>query len=389
MVILNSPIRVNSMRLKFLSVSTVVLLSACDGSAGSASPAAQVPAVNVVTLHSQPVALTTSLPGRTTAVRSAEVRPQVNGVIQKRLFVEGSEVKAGQQLYQIDPSTYQAAFDRAMATWKSADATARRYKPLVDAQAVSRQQYDDAVAAEREAAADVETARVNLQYTKVYAPISGHIGRSLYTEGALVTSGQTAYLTTIDQLNPIYVDVNESSQDLLRLRRALASGKLQSAGDNAAQATLTLEDGSKYALPGKLEFSEVTVSQSTGSITLRASFPNPHDELLPGMFVHAQLQQGIDDKGILVPQEAIMHDVKGAPYVYVVKADNMVEQRSVTTGQMMNGNWLVNQGLNDGDKVITDGLQNVRPGAKVNATERKASAPAEQANLAMTDPSAQ
>ncbi|MBU9813779.1 efflux RND transporter periplasmic adaptor subunit [Rahnella sp. C60] len=377
------------MRLKLLSVSTVLLLCACDGTASSASPAVQVPAVNVITLHSQPVTLTTSLPGRTTAVRSAEVRPQVNGVIQKRLFVEGSEVKAGQQLYQIDPSTYQAAFDRAMATWKSADATARRYKPLVDAQAVSRQQYDDAVAAEREAAADVETARVNLQYTKVYAPISGHIGRSVYTEGALVTSGQTASLTTIDQLNPIYVDVNESSQDLLKLRRALASGKLQSAGENAARATLTLEDGSKYPLPGKLEFSEVTVSQSTGSVILRASFPNPHDELLPGMFVHAQLQQGIDEKGLLVPQEAIMHDVKGSPYVYVVKADNSVEQRAITTGQMMNGNWLVNQGLNDGDKVITDGLQNVRPGAKVNATERKASAPAEQANLAMTDPSAQ
>lgn len=389
MVVLNFPKRVNSMRLKLLSVSTVLLLCACDGTASSASPAGQVPAVNVITLHSQPVTLTTSLPGRTTAVRSAEVRPQVNGVIQKRLFVEGSEVKAGQQLYQIDPSTYQAAFDRAMATWKSADATARRYKPLVDAQAVSRQQYDDAVAAEREAAADVETARVNLQYTKVYAPISGHIGRSVYTEGALVTSGQTASLTTIDQLNPIYVDVNESSQDLLKLRRALASGKLQSAGENAARATLTLEDGSKYPLPGKLEFSEVTVSQSTGSVILRASFPNPHDELLPGMFVHAQLQQGIDEKGLLVPQEAIMHDVKGSPYVYVVKADNSVEQRAITTGQMMNGNWLVNQGLNDGDKVITDGLQNVRPGAKVNATERKASAPAEQANLAMTDPSAQ
>lgn len=389
MVVLNFPKRVNSMRLKLLSVSTVLLLCACDGTASSASPAVQVPAVNVITLHSQPVTLTTSLPGRTTAVRSAEVRPQVNGVIQKRLFVEGSEVKAGQQLYQIDPSTYQAAFDRAMATWKSADATARRYKPLVDAQAVSRQQYDDAVAAEREAAADVETARVNLQYTKVYAPISGHIGRSVYTEGALVTSGQTASLTTIDQLNPIYVDVNESSQDLLKLRRALASGKLQSAGENAARATLTLEDGSKYPLPGKLEFSEVTVSQSTGSVILRASFPNPHDELLPGMFVHAQLQQGIDEKGLLVPQEAIMHDVKGSPYVYVVKADNSVEQRAITTGQMMNGNWLVNQGLNDGDKVITDGLQNVRPGAKVNATERKASAPAEQANLAMTDPSAQ
>jgi len=377
------------MRLKFLSVSTVVLLSACDGSASSASYAAQIPSVDVVTLQSQPVTLTTSLPGRTTAVRSAEVRPQVTGVIQKRLFVEGSEVKAGQQLYQIDPSTYVATYDRAMAAWKSADATSRRYKPLVEARAVSQQQYDDAVASEREAAADVETARVNLQYTKVYAPISGHIGRSLYTEGALVTSGQTASLTTIDQLDPIYVDVSESSLDLLRLRRALASGKLQAAGDNAAQARLTLEDGSQYPLPGKLEFSEVTVSQSTGSVTLRASFPNPHDELLPGMFVHAELQQGVDDKGIMVPQEAIMHDVKGAPYVYVMKADNTVEQRSITTGQMMKGVWLVTQGVNGGDKVVTDGLQNIGPGSKVNAKERQNNAPAEQANLAITDPSAQ
>ena len=371
------------MRLKFLSVSTVVLLSACDGSASSASYAAQIPSVDVVTLQSQPVTLTTSLPGRTTAVRSAEVRPQVTGVIQKRLFVEGSEVKAGQQLYQIDPSTYVATYDRAMAAWKSADATSRRYKPLVEARAVSQQQYDDAVASEREAAADVETARVNLQYTKVYAPISGHIGRSLYTEGALVTSGQTASLTTIDQLDPIYVDVSESSLDLLRLRRALASGKLQAAGDNAAQARLTLEDGSQYPLPGKLEFSEVTVSQSTGSVTLRASFPNPHDELLPGMFVHAELQQGVDDKGIMVPQEAIMHDVKGAPYVYVMKADNTVEQRSITTGQMMKGVWLVTQGVNGGDKVVTDGLQNIGPGSKVNAKERQNNAPAEQANLAI------
>jgi len=377
------------MRLKFLSVSTVVLLSACDGSASSASYAAQIPSVDVVTLQSQPVTLTTSLPGRTTAVRSAEVRPQVTGVIQKRLFVEGSEVKAGQQLYQIDPSTYVATYDRAMAAWKSADATSRRYKPLVEARAVSQQQYDYAVASEREAAADVETARVNLQYTKVYAPISGHIGRSLYTEGALVTSGQTASLTTIDQLDPIYVDVSESSLDLLRLRRALASGKLQAAGDNAAQARLTLEDGSQYPLPGKLEFSEVTVSQSTGSVTLRASFPNPHDELLPGMFVHAELQQGVDDKGIMVPQEAIMHDVKGAPYVYVMKADNTVEQRSITTGQMMKGVWLVTQGVNGGDKVVTDGLQNIGPGSKVNAKERQNNAPAEQANLAITDPSAQ
>lgn len=377
------------MRLKVFSLSTLVLLSACDGSAGSAAPAARPPAVNVVTLHSQSVALTTRLPGRTTAVRSAQVRPQVSGVIQKRLFVEGGEVKAGDQLYQIDPTSYQAAYDRAMATWQSAAATAKRYKPLVEAHAVSQQDYDNAFAAEREAAADVETARVNLQYTKVYAPISGHIGRSLFTEGALVTSGQTSQLTTIDQLNPIYVDVNESSLDLLQLRRALALGQLQSVGDNAAKATLTLEDGSQYALPGKLEFSEVTVSQSTGTVTLRASFPNPHNELLPGMFVHAELQQGVDDQGILVPQEAISHDVKGAPYVWLVKPDSTVEQQPITTGQMMSGDWLVTGGLHNGDRVVTDGLQNIRTGTKVSASERKTSVPTADNNMSTTDPSAQ
>ena len=378
------------MRLKVLSISTVVLLSACDGSAGPAAQApAQAPAVEVVTLQSQPVTLTTSLPGRTSAVRTAEVRPQVSGVILKRTFVEGSEVKAGQQLYQIDPATYQAAYDKAMATWKSAAATSTRYKGLVESQAVSRQVYDNAVAATGEAAADLETARVNLQYTKVYAPISGHIGRSSVTEGALVTSGQTTDLATIDQLNPIYVDVSESSLDLLRLRRALAEGKLASAGANAAQVSLTLEDGSQYQLPGKLEFSEVTVNQGTGSVTLRASFPNPKDVLLPGMFVHATLSQAVEQNGILVPQEAIMHDNKGKPYVYVVKADNTVEQRTITTGQMMSGNWLVTSGLNAGDKVIANGLQNVHVGAKVNASERKAAEAKVDSNLSMTDPSAQ
>jgi len=378
------------MRLKVLSVSTVVLLSACAGAAATASqPAAHAPAVEYVTLQSKPVTLTTSLPGRTSAVRTAEVRPQVSGVILKRTFVEGSEVKAGQQLYQIDPATYQAAYDKALATYKSAAATSTRYKGLVASQAVSRQVYDDAVATTGEAAADLETARVNLQYTKVYAPISGHIGRSSVTEGALVTNGQTTDLATIDQLNPIYVDVSESSLDMLRLRRALADGKLASAGENAAQVALTLEDGSSYKLPGKLEFSEVTVNQSTGSVTLRASFPNPNDELLPGMFVHATLSQAVDQNGILVPQEAIMHDNKGRAYVYVVKADNSVEQRDITTGQMMSGNWLVTSGLNAGDKVITDGLQSVHPGAKVNGSERKDAEPKVDANLSMTDPSAQ
>jgi membrane fusion protein (multidrug efflux system) len=377
------------MRLKVLSVSTVLLLSACDGSGSTPQASAPAPIVEYVTLQSKPVTLTTSLPGRTDAVRIAEVRPQVSGVILKRTFVEGGEVKAGQQLYQIDPATYQAAYDRALATYKSAAATSTRYKGLVSSNAVSRQVYDDAVASTGVAAADLETARVNLQYTKVYAPITGHISRSTVTEGALVTNGQTSDLATITQLNPIYVDINESSTDLLRLRRALADGKLASAGENAAKVNLTLEDGSQYNLPGKLEFSEVTVDEGTGSVTLRASFPNPDNVLLPGMFVHALMSQAIDQKGILVPQESIMHDNKGTAYVFVVKADNKVEQRSITTGEMMSGDWLVTSGLNVGDKVITNGLQNIQEGVEVNGSERKAAQTTPKMNLTITDPTAQ
>lgn len=377
------------MRLKVLSVSTVLLLSACDGSSSAPQAAAPAPAVEYVTLQSQPVTLTTSLPGRTDAVKTAEVRPQVSGVILKRTFVEGGEVKAGQQLYQIDPATYQAAYDKALATYKSAAATSTRYKGLVSSNAVSRQVYDDAIASTGEAAADLETARVNLQYTKVYAPISGHISRSSVTEGALVTNGQTADLATITQLNPIYVDVSESSTNLLQLRRALADGKLASAGENAAKVQLTLEDGSQYTLPGKLEFSEVTVDEGTGSVTLRASFPNPNDELLPGMYVHATLSQAVDQNGILVPQESIMHNNKGGAYVYVVKADNTVDERDITTGQMMSGNWLVTSGLNAGDRVITDGLQSVHVGGKVNGTERKQAPDLTVTGLSMTDSTAQ
>ncbi|QCR36108.1 efflux RND transporter periplasmic adaptor subunit [Nissabacter sp. SGAir0207] len=379
------------MRRKLLSLSIVMLLSACDQAASSQAGApAQDPAVDVVTLHAQAVSLTTELPGRTTAVRTAEVRPQVSGIIQKRYFTQGSEVKAGQPLYQIDPATYQAAYDKAQATLRNATALAKRYKPLAEAHAVSSQQYEDAVAAQKEAEADLEAARVNLNYTRITAPISGHIGRTLYTEGALVTNGQSAYLTTIQQLDPIYVDVSESSQDLLRLRRALASGQLASAGENAAKATLTLEDGSHYAQPGRLEFSEVTVDQGTGSVTLRAAFPNPHNELLPGMFVHATLQQGVQQKGILVPQEAVGHDTKGHPYVYLVKADNTAEQRQIETGEMIKGEWLVNSGLGEGDRVVTNGLQSVRNGVKVVAKERQPQAYADATkNLSLTDPSAQ
>ncbi|MEA9391565.1 efflux RND transporter periplasmic adaptor subunit [Acerihabitans sp. TG2] len=377
------------MHRKIYIASMVILLSACDR---AASPRIQavIPEVDVMTLHTQPVALSTSLPGRTSPVRSAEVRPQVNGIILKRYFVEGSDVKAGQQLYQIDPATYQAAYDKAAATLANASALAKRYKSLSQAHAISQQQYDDAVASEKEAAADVETARVNLTYTKVLAPISGHIGRSLFTEGALVTNGQSSYLTTIQQLNPIYVDVTESSQDLLRLRHALASGKLKSAGDNAAAVGLILADGSHYSHEGKLEFSEVTVDEGTGSVTMRASFPNAGGELLPGMFVHAMLSQGVQEQGILVAQEAVGRDVKGRPYVYVVTHDNTVEQRTITTDRMYGDSWLVTQGLRAGERVITQGLQNVRVGGNVKATEQieDKTAPSVTNNLSMTDPSA-
>ncbi len=378
------------MRLKLFSVSMILLLAACDQTSSS-QPPSQTTEVGVVTLKSSPVTLFTQLPGRTTAVRTAEVRPQVSGIILKRWFTEGSEVKAGQPLYQIDPASYQASYDKALATYTNATRLTKRYQPLAAVHAVSGQTYDDALAAEKEAKADLETARVNLNYTQVRAPISGHIGRSLFTEGALVTNGQTSYLTTIQQLDPIYVDVNESSQDLLQQRRALASGKLEKAGDNAATVKLVLEDGSAYAEEGKLAFSEVTVDESTGSVTMRAAFPNPHNELLPGMFVHASFPQGIEQQGILVPQEAILHDTKGKPYVLVVSQDNTVVQTSVTTGQMIKETWLVRSGLQAGDRVIVSGLQQVRNGSKVNAVERKQDSKThtQDNNLSTTDASAQ
>ncbi|MBP2168126.1 membrane fusion protein (multidrug efflux system) [Erwinia toletana] len=376
------------MQLKFLSASVIFLLAACDQSSAPAT-SNPVTEVGVVTLQAEPVTLMTQLPGRTTAVRSAEVRPQVSGIITQRLFTEGGEVTAGQPLYQIDAASYQAAYDKAQATLTNASMLAKRYKPLAAAHAISGQSYDDAVAAAKEAQADLETARVNLNYTRVRAPISGHIGRSLSTEGALVTDGQSSYLTTIQQLDPIYVDVSESSQDLLRQRRALANGQLTAAGDNAAAVKLTLEDGSAYAQQGKLEFSEVTVNESTGTVTMRASFPNPHNELLPGMFVHASFPQGIAAQGLLVPQQAIGHDVKGKPYVYVVNADSTVAQRTVTTGEMMQDKWLVTAGLQAGEKVVVSGLQSIRSGVKVDARESDLSSTRSAANLTTTDASAQ
>jgi len=350
------------------AVALATLLSGC-GKKEQEAPPPQKPEVGVVTLKAQPYTLTTELPGRTTAFRVAEVRPQVNGIILKRLFTEGGDVKAGQQLYQIDPSIYDANVNSAKATLQSAKSMSDRYKQLVNEQAVSRQEYDTALASTQEAQATLQTAQINLRFTKVLAPISGRIGRSAVTEGALVSNGQTNAMATIQQLDPIYVDINQSSADMLKLRADLASGRLQKSGDNSASVKLTLEDGSDYAQQGKLEFSEVSVDQATGSVTLRAVFPNPDHVLLPGMFVHAKLQAGVSSKAILAPQQGVTRDLKGTPTALVVNKDNKVEQRELVTSRTAGAYWLIEKGLVEGDRVITEGLQYVKPGAEVKVKE--------------------
>lgn len=324
-----------------------------------------IPEVGVYTLQAQPLTLTTKLPGRTASYRVAEVRPQVNGIVQKRLFTEGTEVEQGQQLYQIDARTYQARLARAEANLVTAENLAQRYERLLKTNAVSRQQYDDAMAAWKQAQAEVQVASIDVQYTKVLSPISGRIGRSRVTEGALVTSGQAQEMATVQQLHPIYVDVTQPITKLLELQRALESGRLQRAGENQAQVSLTLDDGSAYPLPGTLKFSEVSVDPTTGSVTLRAEFPNPERKLLPGMFVQALLQEGVQQDAILVPQQAVARDARGVPSVWVVKPDDSVELREVETLRTVGNAWLIGKGLADGERVITEGTQRVRNGIKV------------------------
>ncbi|GGU66369.1 secretion protein HlyD [Pseudomonas laurentiana] len=349
------------------AVALTTLLSGCKKE--EAAPVAQAPQVGVVTLQPQAYTLTSELPGRTTAYRVAEVRPQVNGIILKRLFTEGSEVKLGQQLYQIDPSVYESTLASAQANLQSTRALSERYKQLVDEQAVSRQEYDDAQAKRLQAEAALKSAQIDLRYTKVLAPISGRIGRSAVTEGALVNNGQTDAMAVIQQLDPIYVDVTQSSVELLTLRRELESGQLEKVGNNAAKVQLTLEDGSSYAHAGRLEFSEVSVDPTTGSVTLRAVFPNPDHNLLPGMFVHAQLKAGIKNAAILAPQQGVTRDLKGAPTALVVNQDNKVELRQLKASRTVGNQWLIEEGLNPGDRLITEGLQFVKPGVEVKARE--------------------
>jgi membrane fusion protein (multidrug efflux system) len=367
--------------MRKLILASFVLTAACSHK--GTPPPPPPPEVAVLTLRSQPVVIVTELPARTTAFRVAEVRPQVNGVILKRLFVEGSSVKAGQQLYQIDPAPFQASYESAQASLQHAQAAAtssrllaQRYKPLSEARAVSQQDYDNAVASQDQAAADVasakaalETARINLAYTKMFAPISGRTGRSSVTEGALVGANQTAALVVIQQLDPIYVDATQASAVLLRLQRAFAEGQLKRAGDTQAEAKLILEDNSPYPQTGKLQFTEVTVDPGTGSVTLRAVFPNPQSTLLPGMFVRERLEEGVNETGLLVPQRAVGHNARGEATVTVVGDDNKASVRIVKTERAVGDQWLVSEGVAPGEKVIVIGIQSVRPGALVHPHE--------------------
>ena len=357
--------RVAKGALVSLFVSAALGLGGCRNEASPSPIEEGPPVVGVVTLEAQPFTLTNELPGRTAAYRIAEVRPQVNGIIQKRLFREGSEVTAGQQLYQIDDAVYQSALKSAKAQQLSSKSLADRYELLIKEQAVSRQAYDEARAANLQAEASLDRAQIDLRYTKVLAPISGRIGRSAASEGALASVGQAEAMATIQQIDPIYVDVTQPARDLLTLRRDLDEGRLQRAGDNAAQVTLELEDGSEYGHLGELEFSEVSVDASTGSVVLRAVFPNPDRILMPGMFVRAQLVAGTRAEAILAPQQGITRTPRGTATALVVDQNDVVELRQVTVDRTVGNRWLVSEGLQAGDRLITEGLQFVQPGAQV------------------------
>ena len=368
------------MRSPFLTGAALALaacLSACGAKAPEApDPNAPTP-VGVVVTRAEPVRLTTELSGRTSASLVSEVRPQVNGVIKARLFQEGAMVRAGQPLYQIDPAPYRAALDSAKAALAQAQATAMaaklkadRYRELAGINAVSKQDNDDAQAVDQAAAANVQAqraavqaARINLDYTRVVAPVSGRIGKSTVTPGALVTANQAAPLATVQNLDTIYVDVTQSASELLKLRRAMAAGTL--GAPQSARVQLILEDGSTYPTPGALQFSDSTVDPGTGSVGLRAVFPNPTGALLPGLYVRARLEQGVATQGILTPQAAVSRDPKGGATVYVVDDKDRAQLRTITADRTVGDKWLVTAGLRPGEQVIVEGLQKVRPGALV------------------------
>lgn len=373
-----------------VALASAALLTACGGPPGGAPPAAPgTPEVAVVTLQPQRLALTTELPGRVAAAVSAEVRPQVTGVLLQRAFTEGAAVKAGQLLYQIDAAPYRAAvasaeaqLARAEATRDSARLRATRQRELLAVQAVSRQESEDADAALQQAEADVaaaraalQTQRINLDYTRVTAPVSGRIGRSAVTAGALVTANQAGALATIQQLDPVYVDVTQSSSALLALKRSLAAGAVKG---GAAKVAIQLEDGSTYPEPGVLEFAETTVDASTGSVTLRVRVPNPRGDLLPGMYARAVVEQGVVEQALLVPQQAVMRDGTGRALVSLLGADGHLVPTPVTATRAIGDQWQIGAGLKAGDRVAVQGQQKVAPGQQVQAVPLAAAKPAAQ-----------
>ncbi len=348
-----------------------------------------MPQVSVITIQPQRAPIVSELPGRVDAVRDAQIRSRVTGIVQKIAFEQGGDVKENQLLFKIDPAPYKAAYDQATAQLKQAQANlfsakllADRYAPLVKANAVSKQEYDNAVASYRQADASVAAAKaaqdnaaINLGYTDVTSPITGRIGKPLVTEGALVEATSATQMATVQQLDPIYVDFTQSTAELASLRRAFASGQLQQVGKDTARATIVLEDGSEYGQPGKLLFTGITVDPTTGQVNLRAEVPNPDGILLPGMYVRVRLEQGVDDKALMVPQQALQRTADGLQSLMLVK-DNKIEQIPVTTGGALKSNWIVTSGLKAGDVVVVEGFQKVRPGAPVQASEWKNGTPA-------------
>jgi membrane fusion protein, multidrug efflux system len=365
----------------FLVVVLIVIAGCGRSKEGTEEQKVAIPEVAVEVVRAERVTITTELPGRTSAYLVAEVRPQVSGIIQRRLFTEGDDVKAGDVLYQIDPAAYQAVYDNTRAALARAEANlpsirsrVERYKELVAIKAVSEQDYDDAAAALKQGEAEVEvakaaaeTARINLAHTRITAPISGRTGKSEVTVGALATAYQGPALTTIQQLDPIYVDATQSSVNLLQLNRRMAAGRIKGGGPDRTHVRLALEDGTPYPLDGALKFSDVTVDSSTGSFILRMVFPNPRHTLLPGMFVRALVQEGVVEDAILVAQQSISRDPKGNAAALIVDGSDKAQRRMVAIDRAIGDRWLVSSGLQPGDRVIVEGIQKVRPGMSVKA----------------------
>jgi len=391
----------NNNVFKYSAIILVLLFLQHIGGCGDkkAGPA-YMPEVAFVTIKSQQIIATTELTGRTSANLVAEVRPQVSGIIKKRLFTEGSDIQAGQVLFQIDPALYQAALGNAKASLARSEANlaalqlrAERLRELLADKAVSQQDYDNALATLKQTQADIqygkatlETASINLEYTSIKSPIAGRIGRSNFTEGALVTANQPLALATVQQMDPIYVDVAQSTSDILRLRRKFQEGQLDRNGSNQQKVKLLLDDGTEYPWKGSMQFRDVTVDPSTGSVILRIIFPNPKGILLPGMFVRTILQEGVQKKAILIPQQAVSRDPKGNPLVLIVDDKETVQQRQITLDRAIGDDWLVSSGLKEGERVIVEGVLKVKPGVPVKAVAFQSSKKESGENKNVTPP---